>query len=131
MRYGTRRRAATVDEGVIEGLRRMGASAQDIEAAQAQMEQARQDQADAEDFEVHADNWDAWMFFLSVQTQWVFASTELGAQRVGLHYPSVESAARMQRIPARQWPELFEAVQAVEMTVLAVDAKRRKASNKG
>lgn len=130
MRYGPKRRAATVDEGVIEGLRRMGASAQDIEAAQAQMEQARRVQADADDFEVHADNWDAWMFFLSVQTQWVFASSGLVAQRVAMNYPGVESAARLQRIPQRQWPELFEAVQAVELTVLAVDAKRREA-NKG
>lgn len=120
-----------MDEGVIEGLRRMGASAQDVEAAQARLDADEARQAEQDDFEVHADNWDAWMFFLSVQTQWVFASSGLGAQRVAMHYPGVESAARMQGIARRLWPELFEAVHAVELTVLAVDAKRRKASNKG
>lgn len=117
-----------MDEGVIEGLRRMGASAQDVEAAQAQMDADKARQAEQDDFEVHADNMDAWMFFLSVQTQWLFASTGMGSQRVAMNYPGVESAARMQGIARRLWPELFEAVHAVELTVLAVDAKRRAAS---
>lgn len=128
MRDAPQRKAAAVDEGVIKGLRRMGVCAQDVEAAQAQLEADKARQAEQDDFEVHEDNWEAWMFFLSVQTQWVFASSGLASQRVAMNYPGVESAARLQRIPMRRWPELFDAVHAVEMAVLAVDAKRRKAS---
>lgn len=128
MRHGPKGSKVAVDEGVIEGMRLMGASPQDVEAAQAQLEADQSRQAEQDDFEVHADNWDAWMFFLSVQTQWVFVSSGFGSQRVAMNYPGVESAARLQRIPASRWPELFEAVHAVELTVLAVDAKRRQAT---
>lgn len=99
----------------------MGASDADIEQVTQAGLRAAAEKAAREDFEVHADNWEAWLFFLSVQTQWVFASNGMGAQRAGLNYPGVESGARMQRIPMRRWPELFEAVHAVELAVLAAD----------
>ncbi len=131
MREARPRRRAVVDEGVIEGARRLGASEQELADLQAQAD-AERAQAQALDvFEVHADNWDDWLFFLSVQTQWVYASTGMGSQRTGLHYPGVESAARLQGLPRRLWPQRFEAVHAVELAVLAADAKQAQAGAAG
>ena len=115
-----------MDAGVLEGMRRMGASESELAAMQAQVDAQRAEADAAEWFEVHADNWDDWQFFLSVQTQWIYASTGMGAQRAGLNYPGVESGARLQGIPRRRWPELFEALHRVELAVLAADAEQRK-----
>lgn len=112
---------------MIEGLRRLGASEQDVAAAQAQADAERAQAQALDEFEVHADNWDDWLFFLSVQTQWVYASTGMGSRRTGLNYPAVESAARLQGLPRRLWPQRFEAVQAVERAVLAADAEQAQA----
>lgn len=127
MREAPRRPAVAVDDGVLEGMRRMGASEQDLAAMQAQLDAQRAEAVAREEFEVHADNWDDWLFFLSVQTQWVYANTGMGTQRAGLNYPGVESGARLQGIGRGRWPALFEAVHRVELAVLAADAEQRQA----
>lgn len=113
------------------GLRRMNVSEEDIAAMQKKREddalEAAQALGETEDFEIHEDNWDSWLFFLTVQTQWIYAVSGLGAQRAGMRYEGVESGARMAGLPRRQWPALFADVQVMERAVLAVDAELAEA----
>lgn len=66
-------------------------------------------------FEVWQDNWPAFSFFESLNTQ--FRWGVMGGC-LGLDYPAVEAAMRMRRIKNR--PEMFEAVQAMERAALDV-----------
>lgn len=108
-----------VDAGVAEGLRAFGVSEADIEAAQGGAEAAP---AQA-DFEVYEDCWESVLFFLTVQTQWSYVSGGLSASRSGLHYPGVESGARMAGIRRSLWPGLLADVQVMERAVLAADVE--------
>ena len=105
----------------------MNVSEEDIAAMQKKREDDALEAAQAlgatEDFEIHEDNWDSWLFFLTVQTQWIYAVSGLGTQRAGLSYPGVESGARMAGLPRRQWPALFADLRVMEVAVLAVDAE--------
>lgn len=81
------------------------------------------------DFEVFPENWDAVMFYIGLRTQWRFAP--FGGV-IGLDYPGVEAAMRMQRIPAGNRPALFGKIQIMEGAALVVlnektpDGKQRK-----
>lgn len=108
-------RPLTVDDGVADGMRFFGVSEADIVKAQA-------DQAAPEDegFEVYEDCWESVMFFLKVQTQWVFRGMD--AARTGLNYPAVESAMNMDGIKRQQRLALFADVRVMERAVLRGDA---------
>ena len=119
---------ARVDEGVLEGMRAFGASAQDIAAARDRMEQERAAGADDDGgrFAVDPDNWDSVMFFCSVGDQWAYASRggmAGGAVRTGLPANRVEAALRMQGVPRRRHAALWADVQTMVRAVLAFDAE--------
>lgn len=91
--------------------------------------------AESQDFLVWDENWPSFLFFLSVCTQWEHSVLTMGAplggtlsvmRRTGLRYPAVESAARLQRIPRNQWPQLFEDIHTMEVAVLDYDAKQAR-----
>lgn len=120
----------TVDDGVADGLRKLGVSAEDIAAAQ---EAAVEPEPD--DFEVHEDAWDAWLFFLTVQRQWVFIpmtrSVGLGgvvvdAVRHGLNWPGIEAMARMSGTRRALWPDLFADLMVIECAVMKALAEAEK-----
>lgn len=100
----------------------------DIEALQAQDREALEQSVADVDFEVHPDNWDSWLFFLTVQTQWLYAASAMGAQRVGLSYAGVESGARMSGRPRHRWPALLADLKVIEVAVLQADAEMADAS---
>lgn len=117
----------------------MGATPQEIARHEAKMAaEAAATAAEEEHFEVWDENWDAFLFFLSLGTQWSklclvrtmgaptggsFTATEV--RRDGLPYPRIESAARLQGIPRSRWPALFADISLMEDAVLARDAELR------
>jgi hypothetical protein len=105
-----------IDEGVADGLRRMGVSEADIEA-QMRIHRAPEPQ----DFEVYGDCWESVLFFLTVKTQWVYEMSSMGSRRAGLNYQCVESAARMAGIRRALWPGLFADLLEMEGAVLRAD----------
>lgn len=64
---------------------------------------------------VYPENLDAIHFFMRLQTQWTISPM---GERIGLHYPSVETAARVLGVSLT--PDLFDKVQIMEMTALKV-----------
>lgn len=116
----------TVDDGVASGLRAMGVSEADIEAAQAAEVTDAAPVVDG--FEVYEDCWESVLFFLAVRTQWVWSSGGMGApQREGLGYPGVESAARLWGVRRALWPALFSDLWEMERVVLEAQAERNAA----
>jgi len=64
---------------------------------------------------VYRSNMEAIDFFMRLQTQWMISPM---GERIGLHYPSVETASRVLGVPLT--PDLFDKVQIMEMTALKV-----------
>lgn len=61
-------------------------------------------------FEVYAENWQALMIFLDCETQWNHSPAGV----TGLNYPALESVLRLQGIPKKKHPQLFQKVQLIE-----------------
>lgn len=124
-----------VDEGLRKSLRAAGASPQDIEAVVAERGAAKAKTAadeEAEAFAVEPDNWDNWLIFLSVSTQWVWASFGMGgAARVALNLPGVESGLRMQGIKRKRWPAVFADLRVIEQAVLVAENEMRARTPRG
>ena len=116
-----------VDEDAAAALRRVGVKEADIEAALAQEADAQE--ADAQEaqepdvvFEVHEDNWQSLLFFLRVQTQWVYFG--IGGSRAGLNNTAVESTMRMARVKRVDQDALLADLQVMEREILKSDAER-------
>lgn len=116
---------ARMDANVVAGLRRMGVSAADIEAEQQRQDAAALEAAKAagyeKEFEIYDDNWDAWWFFLQVQTQWIYRFDGMHSLRAGLNNPGVESTLRMAGKPRHTWQALLADMQVIELAVLQAD----------
>lgn len=119
--------ALVVDEGVAEGLRFFGAREEDIAAQQAgNAGEGDGPDPDEEDvYEVHADVWDNWLFFLKVQRQWVFvpvsAGMGVGAQRMSLNWGGVRSVMLLCGVKRSAWAGLVDDLLVIEETVLKVE----------
>lgn len=98
-------------------MRAWGASAEDLALAE-QLRDARSG-VDREVFEVWEENWAHWLFFLDVDTQWVFAG--MAAVRVGLNWPAIEVVARAMGVRGKVWRERVEALLVVEKAVLKAE----------
>lgn len=116
----------TIDTSLEKSLLFFGMSQADIDA-QREKEKGSSNTAEKLDCEIHQDNWDSVMFFLKVQTQWVHASGGIGAVRVGLNHPAVESNMRMRGIKRSQQQALMDDLLVMELAVLDVDSERAKA----
>jgi hypothetical protein len=116
-------------------MRALGASQQDIAAAQAALA-AQADPPQEQEFGVWEENWPAWVFFCSLVTQWETVSlttsvpgpmggaiTTTEVRRAGLPSPRVESTARLQGIARSSWPAIFADIQRMERAVLAKDTE--------
>lgn len=116
--------ALVVDEGVAEGLRRFGVSEEDIAA---QMGTGTEPEEDA--FEVHADAWDSWKFFLKVQRQWVFVPVSAGmgvsSQRMSLNWNGVRALILLTGIKRKRWEGLTDDLLLIEETVLKAEQEAR------
>ncbi len=111
-----------VDEEAAAALRRVGVKEADIEAALAQEAEAQEAQEPDEEFEVHEDNWQSLLFFLRVQTQWVYFG--IGGSRAGLNNTAVESTMRMARVKRVDQDALLDDLQVMEREILKSDAER-------
>lgn len=122
-----RRPAPQVDETVLDGMRLMGATQTDLDEARAAQLAAQQPD---DDYAVHWDVWESWLFFLSVQTQWVHAGFT-GARQC-LNWTGIESSARMRRVPAKQLRGFADDLVEIEREVLKTDRELAAgASRKG
>lgn len=110
-----------VDEEAAQALRRVGVKEEDIEAALAQEAQAEV-VPEIEDFEVYEDCWDSAMFFLKVQTQWIFVG--MGAQRMGFNNTALESTMRMAGVKRKDQAALLDDLQVIEREVMKVEGER-------
>lgn len=116
--------AINFDDNVAAGLRTMGVCEAEIERHQGN----HAVQETAPDFEVYADNWVSVLFFLSLRTQWSFATDGMGfVKRLGLIYPAVESAMRMRGTKRAKQLALLEDVQVMEFAALQVVEERAQA----
>lgn len=113
-----------VDDGVTAGLRRMGVSEADIEALQC--EQAAPPELE---FEVYEDCWESVLFFLRVQTQWVYQG--LDGRRAGLNNTAVESTMRMTGVRKARQGALLDDLQEMERAVLMADAQAARGADVG
>lgn len=123
-------------------MRRLGATPEDIAQAQAQL--AAQDRAQAQDdaaFGVWDENWDTFLFFIALKTQWQMESltvtmhgpmgssssrTEL--VRAGLPADRVESRLRLKGIRRALWTAMSEDIERMELAVLQEDQRLRNAA---
>lgn len=119
-------------------MRAAGATEADIAQVVTERGEATPDDPDEDDaddasaFAVEPDNWDNWLIFLAVSTQWVWASMGMGgAARVALNYSAVESALRMQGIKRKRWPGVFADLRHIELAVLKADNDMRACAPKG
>jgi len=107
-------------------MRRFGATEEQIEAERAKRAQA----APPADFEVHADVWESWQFFLKVQRSWVYVglSTGLGSQavRVELNWPAIEAQLHMSGMQRPKWAGLWDDLLVIQDAVLAAEASANK-----
>lgn len=117
-----------IDAGVIESLKLAGAPDDVIERAEAEAEQAKAEP----DFEVHPDNWPAFMFFCGLQTQWDILMTPAGRmRRMCLKWPSVEialnyAAATGEIKTKADRAALFDDVKTMELEALKVFREREQ-----
>ena len=127
--------ALEVDEGVADGLRFFGAREEDIAAQQAgKTGEGDGPDPDEEDvYEVHADVWDNWLFFLKVQRQWVFVPVSAGmgvsAQRMSLNWGGVRSVMLLCGVKRSAWSGLVDDLLVIEETVLKEESDARAGSN--
>lgn len=119
-------------------MRLSGATEADIAQVVAERGEAPADEPDEEDaddasaFAVEPDNWDNWLIFLAVSTQWVWTSLGMaGAARVALNLPGVESGLRMMGIKRKRWPAVFADLRVIEKAVLVADNEIRARAPKG
>lgn len=120
-------RRAQVDAGVLAGMARMGATPEQVRQAREQAERAAGTAGSGEDFEVWPENWESWMFFLSVQSQWAYVSNGMEAVRVCLPANRLESEMNMRQVPRRRRVALLDDLRTVERAVLVADRELRRA----
>lgn len=122
----------------MQSLRLAGATEADIAQVVAERGEATPDDPDEDDaddaraFAVEPDNWDNWLIFLAVSTQWVWVSSGMtDAARAALNYPGVESGLRMMRIKRKRWPAVFADLRVIEQAVLVAGNEMRARATKG
>jgi hypothetical protein len=115
-----------MDDGVVEGLRRMGVSEEDIAKEQAK----RAKDAPPADFDVHADCWESWLFFLKVSRQWLYVAVPQGfgtvLRRCSLNWPGIESVVRLGGVKRAKWAGLVDDLMVIEEAVLAAQAAEQQ-----
>jgi Phage related hypothetical protein (DUF1799) len=96
----------------VAQLRALGAPASVIEGAESDTAPA------TDDCLVWEENWLAVSVFVGLRTQWRLHVGMGGAIYQGLDYMAVEAALRLQRVPRRDWPALFDDLQVMEAAAL-------------
>jgi hypothetical protein len=103
-----------IDQGVLDMMRRWGASAEDLALAE-QVRNLREG-VPGDVCEVWPENWEHWRFFLGVSSQWVYAG--MAGARVALNWPGIEVVARALGLRGKAWREQVLALQVVEAEAL-------------
>lgn len=79
-----------------------------------------------QDFEIWQENWQTFIFFEALSTQWKIISGMGGAQVIGLDYPAIETMMRIKNIPRKTQAPLFLQLQIMEREALDVMNKKPK-----
>ena len=114
----------TVDDGVVEQLRFFKVSEADI-AAEMAKRAGGATEGESDVYEVHADAWDSWLFFLKVQRQWVFVPVSAGmgvsSQRMSLNWNGVRALVLLSGVKRKRWEGLIDDLLVIEETVLKAE----------
>nr|WP_296020830.1 DUF1799 domain-containing protein [uncultured Acidovorax sp.] len=95
------------------------------QVAQVLAERAKAAPKAPEEVEVWPENWDLWLFFLAVQTQWEYASGGLsGAVKVAMNWTGVRSIAAMRRVSDEDQQRFADGLAVIEQAVLDVERER-------
>lgn len=114
-----------VDEQLVATMRKWKASEEQV--ARVMAERAGAAPKAPEEVEVWPENWDTWMFFLAVQTQWDYASSGLSrAYKVAMNWSGVRSIACMRGVSEADQQRFVEGLAVIEHAVL--DVEREKAA---
>lgn len=120
--------ALSVDEGVAEQLRFFRVSEADI-AAEMAKRTSTGTELEEDAFEVHADVWENWLFFLKVQRQWVFVPVSAGmgvsSRRIGLNWSGIRSVVLLSGVKRKRWEGLVDDLLVIEETVLKAEHDAR------
>jgi hypothetical protein len=123
--------ALQVDDGVADGMRRFGASEEEI--AKQQQERGGGEPVADEAYEVHADVWENWLFFLKVQRQWVFVPVSAGmgvsSQRMSLNWSGIRSLVLLSGVKRSRWECLVDDLLVIEDTVLKAEREALKSND--
>lgn len=115
-----RRQSVPVDDAIEAGMRAMGATDEQVDLARAErLGAAPLAESSDDSFEVYEDNWEDWMFFLQVQTQWLYAG--LDGRRVCLNWAGIAAFATMAGLGRRRQARRAEAMGLIELAVLRED----------
>ncbi len=98
----------------------MGASAEDIEAVEAQV---RPEDDSHEHFGLYAENVQTFERFHALRTQWRYAG--MGAQRTGFDYAGIHAWMQF-TVPKKERQQLFADLQLMESAVLDADSELMK-----
>jgi hypothetical protein len=104
-------------------LERNGAPPDVVEAARRQANPQR------DDFEVWADCWAAFEFFMALRGDWNVVSG-LAVARVGIPSDRIESAMRLKPIPRAERPQMYADVKLMERAVIGADHELREKQKK-
>lgn len=104
-----------VDDSMVKNLVAAGYSPDSVAAYQRAQKTAQVD------FEIWQENWDSWIFFLQVSTQWIVAAGGMGGLfYVGLQRNCIESEMNMRGIKKAQRLTLIDDLYIIEHAALAV-----------
>jgi hypothetical protein len=84
------------------------------------VEAARDREAEAMQFGVHADNWTLLGVFLALQTQWRVAVGMTGVHYLGIDYGALPPVLSLLGIPKPKHAEAFAAVRLMESAALRI-----------
>lgn len=120
MRSGAARSAVVVDEALEAGMRRFGASQDEI--AQVRRERGAAQAQDPDVCEVLQESWPVWQFFLRAQTQWRYVSGGMAPpMKVALDYAGIEAVARIRGVAPQQLEVWADDLQTIELAVLQAE----------
>lgn len=104
-----------MDENYIQSVIDAGAPPEIIQQLREQQQVA------TPDFEVFEDNWQSFIFFAGLKTQWQVTAIPMGGiLYMGIPSPSIESEMNIKRIPNKQRLELLYDIRVMEESALAV-----------
>lgn len=112
-------------EPLAENLRAWGYTEERIAELTAQTQAAAEP-----DLLIWPENWEAVGLFCALATQWRLAGG-MGISYQGLDYVAILATLQLQRVPPRDWPDLFWRIRVMEAAAVPILNERIRKSTHG